>query len=125
MRNVTNAVRQLTRRPALPAVIVAILAIGIGVTTGIFSLFHQLLLKPLPVPEPNGLVNVAPSPIPVLSYPMFRDLEARQDILTGLAAFDILDGANLKYEAQLRTGTAMTVSAGTSTFSGCNRCSGA
>src|SRR5688500_5256469 len=77
MRNLTNAVRQLTRRPGLPVVIVAILAIGIGVTTGIFSLFHQLLLEPLPVPEPDGLVNLAPTPIPSFSYPMFRDLEER------------------------------------------------
>ena len=109
MRNLMNAVRQLMRRPALPIVIVGILAIGIGVTTAILSLFHQLLLKPLPVPEPNGLVNVAPSPIPVLSYPMFRDLEARQDVLTGLAAFDILE-ANLSYETQLRAGSVLTVS---------------
>jgi predicted permease len=109
MRNLTNAVRHLARRPALPAVIVAILAIGIGVTTGIFSLFHQLLLKPLPVPEPDGLVNVVPDPIPVLSYPMFRDLEARQDVLTGLAAHDYIE-VNLGYETQLRSAWAMTVS---------------
>ncbi len=108
-RNLTNARRQLMRRPALPVVIIAMLAIGIGVTTGIFSLFHQLLIQPLPVPDPNGLVNVAPSPIPVLSYPMFRDLEARQDVLTGLAAFNLIE-ANLSYGTQLRSGMAMTVS---------------
>jgi predicted permease len=109
MLELRGAVRQLARRPALPVVIIAMLAIGIGVTTGIFSLFHQLLIKPLPVPEPDGLVNVAPSPIPVLSYPMFRDLEARQDVLTGLAAFNLVE-ANLSYETQLRSGMAMTVS---------------
>ena len=109
MRNLTNAVRHLARRPGLPVVVVAILAIGIGVTTGIFSLFHQLLMKPLPVPEPAGLVNLAPTPIPVFSYPMFRDLEARQDVLTGLAAFDLIE-ANFSYETQLRAGMAMTVS---------------
>jgi predicted permease len=109
MHDLKNAVRQMARRPALPVVIVAMLAIGIGATTGIFSLFHQLLMKPLPVPEPNGLVNVAPSPIPVLSYPMFRDLESRQDVLTDLAAFDLIE-ANLSYESQLRSGMAMTVS---------------
>jgi predicted permease len=109
MRNLASAVRQLARRPALPVVIVAMLAIGIGITTAIFSLFHQLLIKPLPVPQPNGLVNVAPSPIPVLSYPMFRDLESRQNALTGVAAFNLIE-ANLSYETQLRSGMAMTVS---------------
>jgi predicted permease len=109
MRNLSNAVRQLTRRPGLPAVIIAILAIGIGVTTGIFSLFHQLLLKPLPVPEPDRLVNLAPTPIPSFSYPMFRDLEARQDVFTGLAAYDDIP-ANLSYETRTRAGSAMAVS---------------
>jgi predicted permease len=109
MRNLSSAVGQLTRRPGLPAVIIAILAIGIGVTTGIFSLFHQLLLKPLPVPEPDELVNLAPDPIPVFSYPMFRDLEARQNVLTGLAAYDNID-SNLSYETRVRAGSAMAVS---------------
>jgi predicted permease len=109
VRILTTAIRQLTRRPGLPVVIVVILAIGIGVTTGVFSLFHQLLLKPLPVPEPDGLVNLAPSPIPVFSYPMFRDLEARQDVLTGLAAYDDIP-ANLSYETRTRAGSAMAVS---------------
>ena len=109
MQDLTNAVRQLVRRPALPVVIIAILAIGIGVTTGIFSLFHQLLLKPLPVPEPERLVNLAPSPIPSFSYPMFRDLEARQEVLTGLAAYDDIP-ANLGYETRIRSGSALAVS---------------
>ena len=109
MRNLTNAARQLTRRPGLPAVIVAILAIGIGVTTGIFSLFHQLLLKPLPVPEPDRLVNIVPSPSPVFNYAVFRQLEARQEVLTGLAAYDDID-ANLSYETRVRAGSALAVS---------------
>jgi hypothetical protein len=68
------------------------LAFGIGTSTALFSMFHQILMQPLPVPEPDGLVNLsAPGPRfgshscglaggckYTFSYPMFRDLESRQ-----------------------------------------------
>ncbi len=103
MSPLKDAVRQLERRPAFSFVIVAILAIGIGVTTGIFSLFQQILLRPLPVPEPDRLVNLVPSPVPAMSYPMFRDLEAGQEVFEGLAAYDQID-ANLVYEGRAQSG---------------------
>ena len=109
VNNLKDAVRQLQRRPGLSIVIVAILAIGIGVTTGIFSLFHQILIRPLPVPEPERLVNLAPSPMPALSYAMFRDLEGGQNVFTGLAAYDDIQ-ANLAYEDRPRSGTVLAVS---------------
>ena len=109
LTDLRNAVRQLNRRPGLSLVIIAILAIGIGVTTGVFSLFQQILLRPLPVPEPHRLVNLAPSSIPVFSYPMFRDLEARQDVFTGLATYDEIP-SNLEYGGVARAGTSMAVS---------------
>jgi putative ABC transport system permease protein len=68
------------------------LSLGIGATTAIFSLFYQVLLEPLPVPEPERLVNItyiepdARSPRESTSYPMFRDLEAQQAAFTGIAA---------------------------------------
>jgi predicted permease len=111
LMNFTTALRQLNRRPGLSLVIVAILAIGIGVTTGVFSLFQQILLRPLPVPEPHRLVNLAPTGIPVFSYAMFRDLEAQQDVFTGLATYDEIP-SNVGYGRLVRAGTSMAVSAG-------------
>jgi predicted permease len=111
MNNLTSALRALRRRPGLAVTIVATLAIGIGVTTGIFSLFHQIIIRPLPVAEPERLVNLSPSPIPVFSYPMFRDLEARQSGFAGLAAYDEIP-ANLVYEGQARSGAGLAVSGG-------------
>ncbi|HEX7081494.1 MAG TPA: ABC transporter permease [Gammaproteobacteria bacterium] len=111
MPHVEYAVRQLLRRPALSLTVIVMLALGIGATTAMFSLYHQILVRPLPVPEPERLVNLAsPGPKPggsirdlaigdgdaQFSYPMFRDLEREQTVFTGLAAYvDFL--ANLSF----------------------------
>jgi predicted permease len=101
MNELKHAFRQLILRPGLSAIVIVMLALGIGATTAIFSLFYQVLLQPLPVADPGQLVKLT---VPggrigggraglavgdwdaVFSYPMFRDLEARQQPFTGLAA---------------------------------------
>jgi hypothetical protein len=61
--DVRFGLRGIARRPAFAAVVVLTLAFGVGVNTAIFSLFQQVLLRPLPVPAPERLVNVtAPGP---------------------------------------------------------------
>ncbi|HEY4249038.1 MAG TPA: ABC transporter permease [Lacunisphaera sp.] len=50
------AVRQLRRSPGFAAVAIISLALAIGSNTAIFSLYHEVLLKPLPVPNPGELV---------------------------------------------------------------------
>jgi predicted permease len=93
MSHLRQAVRQLALRPGLSGTVIVMLALGIGATTAIFSLFYQVLMRPLPVPDPETLVNVAwtgPEAAPggeALSYPMFRDLEAGQAVFTGLAGY--------------------------------------
>jgi predicted permease len=76
-----QSLRQVLKQPGYTAIIVAMLAIGIGATTAIFALFHQVLVRPLPVPEPERLVNVGAS----FSHSLFRDLEAQQSVFTGIA----------------------------------------
>jgi predicted permease len=123
MPHLTLAFRTLFKTPFVTIVAIVSLALGIGANTAIFSLFDQLLRRPLPVHDPNGLVNLsAPPPKPgstscnqagscevVFSYPMFRDLERVQTVFTGLAANRIF-GANLVAGGQTLTGDGMLVS---------------
>jgi predicted permease len=101
MSHLKQAFRQLGLRPGLSLSVIAMLALGIGATTAMFSLFHQILVHPLPVPEPEQLVNLA-SPgqkygpnwggesvidgEATFTLEMFRDLEAQQNVFTGIAA---------------------------------------
>jgi predicted permease len=123
MPNLKFALRTLFKTPFVTIVAIVSLALGIGANAAIFSLFNQLLLKPLPVPEPARLVNLAaPGPKPgstncsqagdcetVFSYPMFRDLEKVQTPFTGIAAH-LSFGANLSARGQTQNGEGMLVS---------------
>jgi hypothetical protein len=61
----SHLLRGLLRAPAFTALVVATLAIGIGANTAIFSVVEGVLLKPLPYPHPEELVDAAwPPPRP-------------------------------------------------------------
>jgi predicted permease len=123
MANLRFAFRTLFKTPFVTVVAIVSLALGIGANAAIFSIFDDVLLRPLPVEQPNRLVNLgAPSPKPgsqscgnagncdaVFSYPMFRDLERAQTVFAGVAAHRSF-GANLAYSGQTLNGEGMLVS---------------
>ena len=57
--DVRYALRFLTRDRAFSVVAVLTLAVGIGVSTALFSLIDAALLRPLPYPQPERLVDVS------------------------------------------------------------------
>ena len=123
MANLKLAFRSLVRTPFITVVAVLSLALGIGANVAIFSLFDRMLLRPLPVAEPDQLVNLmAPGPKPgsqssnqtgrtehVFSYPMFEDLSRVQQVFTGIAAHRIFE-ANLAYRGETLNGDGIFVS---------------
>ncbi len=90
--------RVLRRRPAVTALVVVSLALGIGANTAIFSVTHALLFRPLPVPDPGSLVvltnpdasglmtGVEDGERSLLSYHEFEGLAAGNQVLSGLFA---------------------------------------
>ena len=57
LQDVRLALRHIRRRPFFAAGIVGMLGLGIGATTAIFSVINGVLLKPLPFPNPDQLVQ--------------------------------------------------------------------
>ena len=57
-------IRMLFKRPGFSAVVILVLALGIGATSAIFSVVNGVLLRPLPYPEPDRLVTVFSAPEP-------------------------------------------------------------
>jgi predicted permease len=58
VRDVKYAVRQLSRNPGFTVVVIFTLALGVGATTAIFSVVNGVILKPLPYPDSERLVEV-------------------------------------------------------------------
>ena len=113
MANFRLALRVLVKTPVVTSVAIVSLALGIGANAAIFSLYSRVLLRPLPVVEPERLVNLeAPGPKggssscdgaggcdEVFSYPMFRDLQREQTVFSDIAAHRGF-GANVAYRGQ-------------------------
>jgi len=59
MFNLKLAMRVLLRSPLVTAIAILSLGLGIGANSAIFSVFNEILLKPLPVADPDRLVNLA------------------------------------------------------------------
>ena len=97
VQDVRYALRQLRKSPGFTAVAVLTLALGIGANSAIFTVVNALLLKMLPVSDPQSLVVVGDPTqaghrsdgtprTDVFSYPLYKELRDRNSVFTGLCA---------------------------------------
>jgi len=90
--SLTHAFRVLRKDPVFTAVAICSLAIGIGATASMFSFADAMLLRPLPVREPDRVVTIntaVPAAFgenPPISYPDYIDLRDRNRTFDGLVA---------------------------------------
>ena len=92
LQDLRYGLRVLAKSPAFTLVAALSLALGIGANTAIFSLVNVILLKPIPVQEPDRLASVFmldqrnPGNLP-LSHLNYKDLRDQNQVFTGMAAF--------------------------------------
>jgi hypothetical protein len=111
-QNLQYAVRGLRKNPGFTGVAVLSLALGIGANTAIFTLINALLLRDLPVRQPERLVQlvaVRPDGKVPFSYPMFREVERGQRVFTGLMGWGTAGMFNVEVNGVLAQNHVMTV----------------
>ena len=94
-RDVSYACRTLARAPGFTAVAVATLALGIGTTTAIYSLFDAVLLRPLAVDRPHELrvvkqiasVGKISKETTYVAHAWFAELRSQPDVFSAVTAF--------------------------------------
>jgi predicted permease len=106
--------RMLMKQPGFAAVAVLSLALGIGATTTVFSVANAVLLRPLPVKDPDTLVTVnKPDPngsgMHTISYPDYLDYRNRNEVFTDLLAWSEVP-LSLNLDGQAESAYGMVVS---------------
>jgi predicted permease len=92
LQDARYALRGFRKAPVFTAVAVLSLALGIGANTAIFTLVDQLILRLLPIRDPEQLVILAGrgrhyggnNGMNAISYPMYQDLRDRNQVFNGM-----------------------------------------
>lgn len=96
LQDIRYAFRTLRRNPGFAATAILSLALGIGANTALFSIADSLLLKRLPVRDPESLVALNLSnpnwDHGTFSYPLFDAMRKNSRLLTGVAAVSFASG---------------------------------
>src|SRR5580658_3592929 len=111
-QNLRYVVRVLAKNPGFTTVAILSLALGIGANAAIFTLINALLLRELPVRQPERIVQLSlirhDGKLP-FSYPMFREVERNQRVFTGLFGWGNSSGTNVEVRGVLELNRVVTV----------------
>jgi hypothetical protein len=93
LQDLRYALRTIRQAPGFSAVVTLTIALGVGATTGIFSVVDAVLLRPLPYPDQGSLVQLFDVDVNngrhngVLSLPEFTDWRDRgRDVFESMGA---------------------------------------
>ena len=95
LRDLRFSVRLLAKTPAFTAAAIAVLALGIGANTAVFSVVRELLFSPRPYPEPDRIVQIYsqdtknPRRFRGFSYPTYRDIRDQCPAFSGIFAHTV------------------------------------
>jgi predicted permease len=93
------SIRMLAKSPGFSAVAIVSLALGIGANTAIFTLIENVMLKSLPVQDPQDLVSfgdeagggkvdgIMPGPLDLFPYEFYQRVAGRTALLKGVCAY--------------------------------------
>lgn len=103
LRDLKHAFRSLLASPGFTVTVVVTLALGVGANTAVFSVMHAVLLRTLPVQDPNQLVYLWTTSPPhgtgtvnaheTFSYPVYDALRNQKDGMEAVMAYVPLSGS--------------------------------
>jgi predicted permease len=88
LRSLIHAVRRLRASPGFALTAILTLTLGIGAPATIFAVLDAVLLQPLPFPQPDRLVAIAPQPDADASIPTMQDYLKRSTTFSHIAAYN-------------------------------------
>ncbi len=103
-QNLRYTIRALGRNPGFTMVAMLSLALGIGANTAIFSLINALLLRDLPVRQPERLVELSVirrGDRIMFSFPMFQEIARGQRVFSGLIGWSFGELTNVELNGAL------------------------
>ncbi len=98
LKDIRFGARMLRRSPGFTAVALLSLALGIGANTALFSVMDALLLRMLPVKDPQQLVQLRSQ----VSFPAFQKINLRNRVFSGAFAYSymLLTPASLRIDKE-------------------------
>jgi predicted permease len=108
------SLRVLAKSPVFTSVAILSLALGIGANTAIFTLINALILRDVPIRQPERLVYLSAVRQGTkinLSYPMFREVERGQRVFSGMIGWGGNWMPNVEVNGVLSTDRVLSVTA--------------